>query len=247
MSTIIKAGQIPAPLGRARRIELTDHLNEAQSRLDEARRQAGALVDTARETAGAIHADVARAAYREGFRSGHAAGQQAGRQEAFDAAAAQFRRDHHDLIEAIGCAVAGIEALKEELLIQAKGDVLDLAVAIAEKVTKRLGALDRDAARANAQAAIELLGPQTDLTLRIHPRDAATMRQFASELADRLQAVQHVHLVEDESQSPGGCVVESGDRHSDARLSVDAGIDTQIEQIVLLLLGESDPMAATRP
>ena len=234
MSTIIKAGQIPSPLGRARRIELTDHLNEAKARLEEARRQAGALVAHARETAGAVHAEVARTAFEEGYLKGYSAGQRAGRQKAFDEAITRFEREHRHLAQALQEATTRVDELKEDLLIQAKRDVLELAVAIGEKVTKRIGTLDRAAAQANAEAAIDLLSPQTDLTLRVHPADAETMRRFASELVDHLAAVQHVHIVEDATQEPGGCMAQSGDRQVDARIGV------QVEQIVELLLGRPE-------
>jgi len=234
MSTIIKAGQIPPPLGRARRIELTDHLNEAKARLEEARRQAGALVAAARKTAGEVHAEVARTAFEEGYLKGHTAGHRAGRQEAFDQATERFELEQHDLVQALKEAVTGIDGLKEDLLIQAKRDVLELAVAIGEKVTKRIGTLDRAAARANAEAAIELLSPQTDLILQVHPADAETMRRFASGLVEHLATVQHVQVVEDDSQAPGGCIARSGDRQVDGR------IDVQLEQIVGLLLGRGE-------
>lgn len=233
-SMIIKAGEKPSPLGRGRRIDLTDHLDEARARVEEAHRKAGVLVAAARETAAGIHAETARNGFEQGYRKGYVAGETAGHADALTQSKQQFQAEQGDLISAMSDAVKRFDILKEDLLIQAKRDVLELAVAIGEKVTRRLGVYDREAARANAEAAIELLSPGSDLTLHVNPADGDTMRRFAGELAGELNRLQHVNVIEDDSVSPGGCLVASGDR------SVDARIDTQLDQIAELLIGSSD-------
>ncbi len=233
MATVIKAGQANAPtLRRLETIDLADHVVEAAKIVNAARREAERLVTQARSAAGRIRRRSQETGYREGYAKGEAEGRRAGHSQALDEATGRFNREQADLSNVMRTTVASLESMKRDLLIRAEHDLLSFGVRVAEKVTKRAVALDREAAVDNLKAVLRLVGTKTDLVVRIHPTDAETMRRFAATLADDLRQRVHVHMVEDESLTPGGCVVRS------EATEVDATVDTQIDQIVNLVLSK---------
>lgn len=73
---------------------------------------------------------------------------------------------------------------------------------------------------------------KTGLTVRAHPSDLEAMKRFSASVLDRVGEADGIELVADDTVSPGGCVVKS------ERTEVDATLDTQIAEIVSLLLGK---------
>ena len=140
----------------------------------------------------------------------------------------------HPPCASITAVVQALERDRQDLLIAANRDLLEFGVALARKVTGCVARLDRQAAVANVEQALRLVGGQADVSVRIHPLDAETLRCFAGELSRGLEAARHINLVEDDSVSPGGAVVTAGPPSGG---EVDARIETQLEQITALLLG----------
>ena len=72
------------------------------------------------------------------------------------------------------------------------------------------------------------MASKTNVTVRIHPDDYDTVLSFASAcVSDSPDSVQ---LVRDESIDPGGCRVQTN------HATIDATLQTQIEQVETLLL-----------
>ena len=231
MSTVIKAGEAGRILRRLSTVCLADHLAEARAVLDEARRRAAQLAARAQEEAQAALAE-ARAAGREaGHREGYEAGVAAGRQAAHDEAIVEFRREHGRLVADLERAIGEVDALKEDLRVAAQRDLLDFAVLIAGKLTFGIGRLDREAARENFSRALAVVGSKTDLTVRVHPDDVESLRTFAESALKRLESSAVVRLTPDESVAPGGCTVRN------EKIEVDATLQTQVDELVALLLG----------
>jgi flagellar assembly protein FliH len=241
MPTVIKAGQSNAPtLRRLETIDLADHVVEASKIVNAARHEAEQLVTRARSAAGRIRQRAQETGYQEGYAKGEAQGRLNGHDQALAESTQRFNREQADLVSIMQSTVANLESLKRDLLIQAEHDVLAFAVRVAEKVAKRAVALDRDAAVNNLKAVLRLVGTRTDLVVRIHPTDGDTMRQFAATLAEDLGQRVHVRVTEDETLTPGGCVVRTG------VTEVDAAVDTQIDQIVNLVLSKDGRAGESR-
>ena len=146
---------------------------------------------------------------------------------------ARFDREHTDLVAAMQQAIAEIDAMKEDLRIAAEKDLLDFAVNVAGKLTFAIGRLHRESARANLRRAVELVGAATHVTIRVHPCELASMNTFAEALLRRSDASRAVSIVADDSLAAGGCQVEAGGT------SVDASLETQVDELLSLLLGET--------
>ena len=113
----------------------------------------------------------------------------------------------------------------------AEHHLLRFATDVASKLTFAIGALHHESAKENLRRAIRAVGEQTDLTVRVHPADLEVIKDFAPSALEQAGASSHVNVVADEGISPGGCTVKS------ARSEVDATLETQVAQIVALLLG----------
>ena len=99
---------------------------------------------------------------------------------------------------------------------------------------KVIGEANPDAARENWRSALQLVLSKSDVIVRVHPADHATLRLFAAQLADENAALPDITLVEDEAVSRGGVqvVTEAG--------RIDATLEAQMDQITRALTGGSE-------
>ena len=218
-------------MGRA---DLADHLPEARAVIEQAQRRATQIVAQAKHEADRMTALSRQSGNEAGHREGYAAGMTAGHQAAHDEAVERFNREQGQIVADMHHAIAEIDRAKEELRIMASRDLLDLAVLIARKLTFGIGSLHREAAAANLERALRLVGLKTDLSIWVHPDDLASMETFAPTLTEKINASIAVRVAADESIAPGGCVVRTD------RVEVDATLDTQVDELVSLLLGERE-------
>jgi len=230
MSTVIKAGQSGPVLKRLSTVDLADHLAEAHAVVGAARRRAERIVTDARTHADGVLAEANRGGYETGYAAGRKQGIEDGYKAAFDEAIARFDRQHADVVADMGRAISEIDRMKEDLRIAAERDVLEFAVALAAKLTVAVGRMNREAATENLRRALRLVGTKTDLAIRVHPTDAESMETFAASMLRDAQRSPAVSVESDEAVTPGGCVVRAG------RTVIDATLDTQISEMIALLL-----------
>ncbi len=231
MSTVIKAGQAGTLLRKLSTVDLADHLAEADAVVEAARRRATQIVSQAEGTTERERREAAEAGRGEGFEAGRAAGIEEGRKAAYDEATERFTAEQAQLISAMTAAIDAFEGIKQEVRIAAEHDVLELAVQIATKLTYDIGKMDHEAAKANLTRAVDLIGSKTDLTIRLHPEDADAMRTFAETVLTDADKTRSIRTVRDESIARGGCKVSSEEAQ------VDATLETQIAEMISLLLG----------
>lgn len=231
MATVLKPG------GDARRphtqslYDMRDFAIEGRKMLSYARAESDRIIAEARQQA----EQMKRGGYERGFAEGKDAGYQQGYPEGFEKATAvaleEFSKKRATAVRTCEQTVEQIEAQKHEMFRQAERDVLELAVAIARKLTKTVTRFDRDAAVENLKVVLTRTGRKTHMTIRVNPEDLSAVRFFATELYKQWKQSEHLTVVDDSSVAPGGCRVEYGQG------IVDAGIDGQLERISTLLLG----------
>lgn len=231
MSTVIRANEAGRILHRLSTVDLADHLAEARTVIEEARRRACQIVAEGERNAAQALAESRRSGHDAGYKTGLEEGRKAGHQTAHAEAVERFERQQVQLVAAMQQAVADIDAMKEDLRIAAERDLLEFAVMIASKLTFDIGRSYRESAIENLKRALRFVGSKTDVTIRVHPDDIASMTTFAASALERTHASRTVDIVPDESFAPGGCVLESVKTH------VNAQLETQVEEIVSLLLG----------
>lgn len=231
MSTVIKVGQTGPILQRLSTVDLADHLAEAEAFIAEAQRRASQIAVIADRDAERLRTTARQMGYREGFDKGYKEGTDRGREAAWDAATRKFDAQHSDIVVVMESAIAEIDSLKGDLVIQAEQHLLAFAVRLAQALTYAIGRLDRESAKANLDRSLRLVDSKTNLVVHAHPDDVSTLGTFAASVLEKAEKSRSLKIVPDEKMAPGGCRVEYG------RFEVDATLDTQVEEMVTLLLG----------
>ncbi len=240
MTTIIKAGKAGPVLKRLSTVDLADHLAEADAVIEAARRRSEGIISHANTQAEEIGVQAHERGYREGFEKGLEEGRRTGYEEAFEEAGKRFDQQHADIVTDITRAVDDIDRVKKNLALQAEKDLLDFALHLASKLTFAIGRLHRQSAQENFRRALRLVGAQTDLTAMVHPQDVESLKIFAPSVLEKMSASHALGVVEDASMSPGGCVVRT------ERTRVDARLETQLEELTSLLLGDTKDAESAR-
>ena len=204
----------------ARRILLRAQ-QQAEQLLAAAQQEAEELKRLAREQ-GAVDGKV------EGLSRGLEEGRKAGQQQALN----EHREKLTALVGTLTEVAGEIDASRLEIETKALREVVDLACAIARRVTKRQARIDPEVLAANVQEAMKLVVHAADVTLAVHPEQRKTLEEVLPKLKMQWPKLQHVALIEDGSLSPGGCRVLSGHGR------VDADVDGQLDRVIADLMPE---------
>ncbi len=234
MSVVLKAGHTTTRRVAPSSIHMPDWRLEAARVLTHAQRQAADVIAAARAQAELIQEGARREGYQAGLEQGLTEGQQRGAEEALAAAQAAFDKDLAHLADNLAAVVREFSDQRLDRLHAAEHDLLNFAIDIAGSVTKVIGEANPDAARENLRSALQLVMAKSDATVRVHPADLSTLRQFAAQLADENLTLPHLTFVEDEAVSRGGVLVvtEAG--------RIDATLEAQMDQITRALTGGSE-------
>lgn len=231
MSTVIKAGKSGKALQRLSTVDLADHLAEANAVVARARNEAKSIATRAEADARREYEEAYAAGLKSGYDDGYEKGTREGLEKAYAEARAQFQGEHQQVVAMLREVMTHFDSMKEALRIAAKRDVLALAVRIASKLTFAIGELHHEAAAENLRRAVQLVGKRTDLTVRVNPQDVETLRDVAADLLKQVDQSLSVEFIEEPSIAPGGCRVTT--EISD----IDATLESQVDEIVTLLLG----------
>ena len=127
---------------------------------------------------------------------------------------------------------AGLDEYPTAALVE----VVQLAIEIARRITKRQGLIDPDMLAANLKEAMKLVVRAVDVRIAIHPAQRATLDGVLPQLRIQWPSLVHVKVIEDASIDPGGCRVftENG--------QIDADLNGQLDRIAeeLLPLGDGE-------
>lgn len=204
-------------------------------RSEEAHAALAAEGERARQAAEQERARIIEGAQAEGHEQGRAAGFAAGHAEGLEAGRAEAERAHAERLGQIAgaweAALTVFEGERGRITSSAREDLLRLALALGERITRRSISLETDAAVSLLDAALAEVRDASRLTVRVGARDAPAIGRRLSELAGRIGDGEHAHLIVDEGFGPGDVVVESA-----AGAVVDARVSTQLQRVAEALL-----------
>lgn len=156
---------------------------------------------------------AAERATREARDAGRREGEIAGRQ----AAHAEVQR----AVEELGSAIRQLAELRPRLRLDAEGDLVRLAMAIAQRVVRRELSIDPEAITGLVRTALERLRMQEAIRVRMHPQFQEAVRQFLA----RTPGAAHIEVMADPTLDRGAIVFDT------ARGRLDASADTQFGEI----------------
>ncbi len=145
----------------------------------------------------AVDPPRAAAIEQEAFVKGYAQGERSGLDAATTRGNAMLRR--------LGETLQELTALRAEMIQRTERQVVQLAMAIAERMIRREISLDRSLLCAMARVALERLGDHASATIRLHPDDFADVTNVQGAEWPNDQ----VKVVPDPMVSRGGCLVQS--------------------------------------
>ena len=162
---------------------------------------------------------------RDAFAKGYAQGERAGAEAAVVRSDAMLRRMAQTLEE--------LSALRAEMIRRTERQMVQLVLAIAERVVHREVTLDRGLLVGMARAALDRLGECASATIRLHPDDYAAIAAGLSQV-DGTQ----VQVAVDPLVSRGGCLVQSDFGF------MDVAPEAQFREMARVLLDELQSPAA---
>jgi flagellar assembly protein FliH len=232
MARVIKAGvDAPDGPGPSAVLKLTDFMAEAKAVVLEARKEAARIVIEAAAKAEQITTAAADRGYQEGFargqNDGYADGQRVGSRQGLETSA-------EAATEALSVArriAEELAARREELCEQARRELLEFALAVAERIVGRVAARDVSAAQGNLVKALEMAGFARSITVKVNPAQLAALGEHCRQAVEALAIQGRVELVADETVRPGGVKVPTGGGQ------IDATVEGQFAHIVETLLG----------
>jgi flagellar assembly protein FliH len=233
---VIKADSVPAQ--QATTFSMKDIENYAKSLIHRARQQAEMLLTEAQQQGEEIRKQQAEEGRQEGFAQGLQQGIEAGRKQGHQQALNENKQKLADLTAALTEVLGQVEAQRQMLEAEAVTDVIELAISIARRVTKRQAEIDPGVLAANLDEAMKLVTSQSDLRIAIHPYQRKTLQSELPKLQLQWPSLQHVELIDDASVGVGGCRVYT------RQGMVDADLDGQLDRVVAdLLPGRKDGAA----
>lgn len=135
-----------------------------------------------------------------------------------------------DAIDALTSAAEMIPIAVEQLAADLQSDVAKLALAIAERITKRTGLIDPNVLADNLREAMKLVVRTGELRIAIHPAQIETINSLMPSLKSEWPMLAGAEIVADETVTPGGC------RIATAHGQIDADLQSQLDRIAVELL-----------
>ena len=232
MGRIIKATELEdteAP--RMMALKLSEMATEVRDVILDARKQAACILADARDQAEYIQMQGEEKGYSEGFERGRREGYAEGERDGRELVRKTMADETAQLVRLARATVEELTRAEEALRRRERERVLELAVAIAERIVGKITLTDLAPARTNLAKTLELAGRTGPVRVLVNPSQLDALRRHCTELVELLGRSDQVELVGDEGISPGGVrlVVGGGE--------IDATIETQLNNIAEALIG----------
>lgn len=184
---------------------------EGQRIIEESTNQALSEVDS-----------IKQAAHDEGF--------EAGRLEGLE----NITQELQDKVIAINDFAKCNFDLKKNIIKSAHTDIINLIVEIAQKVCSKSLELDDKILKEITQNAINSLKDKEEITIIVNPAMAEKIYAISEEFKEKIPQLESIKIIEDNSVSPDGTIVES------PLSRVDSRVKSQINEIADKLMAKLD-------
>lgn len=144
--------------------------------------------------------------YQQRYEEGYQAGLEAREAEAREA------------VERLAALHQAIEQERAQLLREAEGLVVELAIAVARRIVGVQVEIDPKVLLRGVRAALEQLSEWSQLELKVHPDDLQIARRFAQRWVEKVAQQAIIKVLPSDSVGRGGCLVEGNEENIDARL-----------------------------
>ena len=192
----------------------------AQELINQTNQQCSAKIAQATTEAENSREQVTADARRQGYEEGYADGQQ------------KITQELQDIIENVNNFAKCEFDIKHRILKSLHTDILDLVLNISEKICKKQLMLDNKTLENVVENAISQLKEKENVTIIVNPQMAEKIYAISDGIKEKIHTLESIKIIEDNSISPDGTIVESVGSRVDARVSA------QIEQLSQKLFEE---------
>lgn len=172
-------------------------------------------------------------AYRKGFAEGKAQGLNEGQDTGLELGTQKIE----PVISAIKEALIQLNAIREETYLQLEKEVVELALAIAQKVICREIATDKETVVCVAREALAKVDDAGKVKIKMNPTDLKFINETKYQLANLIPDVNNVTFEAEENIQSGGCIIETELGEIDAR------IEKQLQAVKESFLGAMEKEA----
>ncbi len=192
---------------------IKDGENKAREIIEEAHTQAQQIIEAAKNEALSQVDEITQKAHQEGFEAGRVEGLENITQELQD-----------KIISVNDFAKSNFE-IKGNIIKSAHLDIVKLITEIAHKVCSKSIEIDDNLLKEITKNAIHSLKDKENITIIVNPEMAQKIYSISDELKEEISQLSSIKIIEDESVSPDGTIVES------PLSRVDSRVKSQINEI----------------
>ncbi len=202
---------------------LADAENKSQVVIQTANTEAETIIHNAKKKGEQEYEIIKKQAYEEGFKQGEQDGLY------------KFQQDASEGIKSLDTLAAGSFEMKKNIIDSAVRDIVDLVIAIADKVCHQK--FDDEVLYNITLDAIKQLNDKEIITIIVNPTLVDNINNLAPKFKEELPKLETLKIIEDNTLSPDGVIVETPKTRLDSRISV------QIAEIAeKMLTGADDGM-----
>lgn len=194
----------------------------AQEILQQAQAEAEQIIEQGRNQALSEIDSIKSKAHQEGF--------EAGRQEGYE----DITQELTDKINSINDFAKSQFDIKKNIIKSADLDIISLVVQIAEKICAKSLELDEEILKEITLKAISALKDKEQITIIVNPEMAEKIYSISEDLKEKIPQLSSIKIIEDNSVSPDGTIVES------PLSRVDCRVKSQISEISDKLMAKLD-------
>lgn len=121
-------------------------------------------------------------------------------------------------IQALNVLIKDLSGLKKDMLEAAEEQILQLTMAIAEKVIHMETTTNRDVIQNVLKAAMKSIVDRENMKMRVHPQDFQYMLEIKSDFLQSFDGIKNIVFEEDASILRGGAIIETMFGEVDARV-----------------------------
>ena len=111
----------------------------------------------------------------------------------------------NDLLSAIN----GLKTARDELIKSSESQIVDLSLAIAEKIVQKKIELDPTIIKTVVEDSFNKISGSDRITFKINPSDAEIFSEFQPTIESRLIGVEKITIQQDATIEQGGCIIET--------------------------------------
>lgn len=227
--------------------EFADIRALAQRILKRAQEQGQAKIESARKQVAQMEKQAYDKAYKEAFEKGKEDGLKQGVKEgmaqsdqkvatAIEAEKESMRQNAAPVSGVLQELADAINSSRQQLLAQAEGDLLLLALDLAKRLVGHELSIDPEAIRPLAVECIDLVTDRTSIDVRVNPEDHNVMTEFYPELQTIFPDLGPVKIIPDPQIERGGLYAATRETEVDMRLATRLAA---FEEVILGFSGDA--------